>query len=401
MLPSRAPVVNSTARFPALDSLRALFVPLMLYHFLDFERPLAGASWGHWVYRGFLSLGFLGLDVFFALSGFLITGILIDAKRSSHYFSGFYARRVLRIVPAYALVVTLIFLLLPAAYGISDFHLTGWQTATYWTFLTNFTEARHGFGAIIPAATPLWSVSVEEQFYLVWPFLVYYCGPAQLKRVCIGCLIAAPLIRLGLKFVLDPVAGYVLMPARVDALAAGALLAIWSREPRSLARFAPWSRPVAMGTVVTTLAIFWHYGGLSPGPTLFQHVILTISPYCAGALLVIVLTAPSNGGLHRLLNRSVLRYITQYSYGTYMLHVPLAHYLDGAGIFPRASLDAWFGTGLLSTIAWGVIMGALSLGAGAVSWHLLEAPLLSLKRYFPYHDDTRRARRISAIQAES
>jgi peptidoglycan/LPS O-acetylase OafA/YrhL len=256
----------------------------------------------------------------------------------------------------------------------------------------------HGFGAVIPAAIPLWSVAVEEQFYLTWPVLVYCCGPAQLRRVCLGCLVAAPLVRLGLLFALHPVSGYVLMPARIDALAVGALVAVWSREPGSLRRWARWARPVALAVVVTTIAIFCYFGELSPGQKLFQLVVPTLSPYCAAALLVIVLTAPPDGGLHKLLNRRTLRHVAQYSYGTYLLHVPLALYLAGTGILERDMLDRWFGTGLLSTIVWGVIMGALSLVAGAVSWHLLEGPILRLKRYFPYEAPIGREARVAPAE---
>jgi len=378
------PIVNSTARFPALDSLRALFLLLMLYHFHEFEPAMAQATVGQWVYYGVISLGFLGLDVFFALSGFLITGTLLDAKAAPGYFRAFYTRRILRIVPAYALVLVFILIALPHAFGRSSWGLTGGQIASYWTFLTNVAIARHGFDAVVPGAVPLWSIAVEEQFYLFWPIVVYFCGPTRLKQVCLAALVIAPLVRVALLHVLHPASGYVLLPARFDAIASGALLAIWSREPGALDWCKRWSWPVIAITVAFAVTMFCYYGELSPGQRGFQLGVLSLSPYASAALLVLVLTAPPAGRLHGWLTRPVLRHVALYSYGTYLLHAPLAYYLTGVGLLDRDALTRWFGPGVTATIAWGLLLGAISVAAGALSYHLVEAPALRLKRFVPY-----------------
>jgi peptidoglycan/LPS O-acetylase OafA/YrhL len=155
---------------PALDGIRGIAILLVLVHHFTLFDPIT--SVGAWL--GFVALlGWSGVDLFFVLSGFLITGILIDARTSDRYFISFYARRTLRIFPLYYLVVFLCFVVLPYfprwhELLVGHANLPEWP---YWTYLVNFSIAerdafQHG---VLDVA---WSLAIEEQFYLLWAVLV-------------------------------------------------------------------------------------------------------------------------------------------------------------------------------------------------------------------------------------
>jgi hypothetical protein len=184
---------------PALDGVRGIAILLVLFHHFTVFDPITGV--GAWL--GFAALlGWCGVDLFFVLSGFLITGILIDARGSSRYFSSFYMRRSLRIFPLYFLVVFLSFVVLPRFPALHDVlagptDVVQWP---YWTYLVNFAIADraqflHGILDIS------WSLAIEEQFYIVWAVVVWalpvrWLGPAVrcswCSRRCCGICHSMP-----------------------------------------------------------------------------------------------------------------------------------------------------------------------------------------------------------------
>ena len=232
---------------PALDGIRGIAIILVLLHHFTIFDPIT--SVGAWM--GFVALlGWSGVDLFFVLSGFLITGILIDARGSDRYFTSFYARRTLRIFPLYYLIVFLSLIVLPRfprwsalLGGGSD--LAQWP---YWTYLVNFAIAerndfQHG---VLDVA---WSLAIEEQFYLIWAVVVWLLSPRLLGPLCALIVLAVPLTRvLALQDGANPVDVYVLPHYRADALALGGLLA-WLARRGSLehvAGFAPWTTLLAL-----------------------------------------------------------------------------------------------------------------------------------------------------------
>jgi peptidoglycan/LPS O-acetylase OafA/YrhL len=175
-----------------------------------------------------LPLTWAGVDVFFVLSGFLITGILLSRKRQPKtYFGYFYGRRIFRILPSY--YVTLL------VFGV----LFGWSTFHPWPTLVFFGMNIQTFFTQHPSPLPLWSLAVEEQFYLVFPFLVLYCSERMLKRLLIAALIVTPLLRmLAAPFLRGEQYVYTLTPFRADLLCAGALLAlVWKNHTPAFEAF--------------------------------------------------------------------------------------------------------------------------------------------------------------------
>jgi peptidoglycan/LPS O-acetylase OafA/YrhL len=168
-------------RMPELDFWRGTAIAsVLLYHAIYWSAPNQPNKIENW-FTHLTIFGWLGVNLFFVLSGFLITGILLDSKGKNGYFRSFYGRRVRRIVPAYALCLALLIV----------FHIVSvGGTLRAITFTANYS--------MLPAArsyAPLWSLSVEEQFYLVWPIIVLLASRRTLASICVGVCIIEPFAR--------------------------------------------------------------------------------------------------------------------------------------------------------------------------------------------------------------
>lgn len=359
-------------RIPVLDGLRSLVVLVMIVHF-SYATELP--TWGHAVFLAVRSLAANGIDVFFVLSGFLITGILLDAKGSANYFSAFYARRTLRIFPVYFGFLFVYFLVLPSGWGtISALREGTTDQWYYWTYLVNVA---YGLGWPLAANTAhLWSLAVEEQYYLLWPVVVYVCTARQLRAVGWTCLFIAPLSRLAL-FYLVPgqLAFYTFTPARLDALAMGGLFALSVRSQEPVDPPGRWLQWVAIGGILVMatagVAPVWLQGGESIG--LLQLAMLTVSPYVAAVIFWVTLTSSKPSRWHRWVGWWPLRRIGMYSYGIYVLHHPLAYILETTGLLRMPT------AGVLAALGYLAVMIPLSVAVGAFSWHCFERPILSVR----------------------
>jgi peptidoglycan/LPS O-acetylase OafA/YrhL len=365
---------------PALDGLRGVAVLLVLaFHFAHIdgeggavERALLGATRSGWA----------GVDLFFVLSGFLITGILLDARGGSGYFRSFYLRRVLRIFPLYYAYLAVLFLLLPALLPAVDVkaETQGWL----WSYLGNVLFAREGGFQASPYTGHFWSLAVEEQFYLLWPFLVWLLPRRRLAWLCLGLAAGAFALRFAIhRTTFNATAAYVLTPARMDALAMGALVAIAAREPGwwpRLRRAAPWVL-VAAGLAVG--AVWAAEGGFFGGDPVVQ--VWGFGPLAAGFAAVLVLAVDGGGSspLSRGLTRPVLRTAGKYSYGLYVLHYPVFLLLEAGGL-TAAVVAGKLGSRLAGVTAFTAIAGAVTFAGAFLAWHGVEKRLLRWKDRVPY-----------------
>jgi peptidoglycan/LPS O-acetylase OafA/YrhL len=384
---------------PALDGLRGLAIGLVLLcHFLpysDHPHSLAGR-----VFFFIGRCGWSGVDLFFVLSGFLITGILLDAKGTPHYFRNFYARRTLRIFPLYYLVLAVIFLVIPmlspGAFSTPRLTEIRQHQAWVWLYGTNVLVAwRKDFMFFFSDwlnLNPFWSLAVEEHFYLVWPAVVYFCSRRALKWVCVGCLLGSLIVRAAVIRSAGQDASsivYVFTPCRADVLATGGLLAVLLREDRpyvtKLIASVKW---FALALGVAWLASLMvdpgrdHFLSMTAGYTLLAAFF--------SALLVAVIVAPVSGWLGRPFNSVALRAMGKYSYGLYVYHVVLATTFDR--LFGTERLTPFFrdtlhlrGAGYgVSVVTFIVLASAASFVVAWGSWNLFEKRVLGLKRYFEY-----------------
>src|SRR5579884_1024639 len=210
-------------RLPGLDALRGVAILVVMLHHSVQIVPLPRL-------QNVAAAGWLGVDLFFVLSGFLITGILLDARDDRRYFRNFYMRRVLRIFPLYYGVLAANLLLVLTLPHLHRFlHLHAWL----WTYTTNIKIAianEYPFAIGRMRLDHFWTLAVEEHFYLLWPLLVWALNRRALAVVCCLILVASPLLRWAISTPGHMVAPYVLTPCRMDSLAAGALGAILARR---------------------------------------------------------------------------------------------------------------------------------------------------------------------------
>ena len=233
------PVVKGTR--PRADGLRGLAVVLVLVHHLMPWQAIGLHE---------IPIGWVGVDLFFVLSGFLITGILVDAKQSRHYFRNFYVRRMLRIFPLYYGVLIILFFVLPIGLRPAMRHLHFSSGADnpigryftvqrhqiwLWIYLQNiFNRWLHVDWAF---CNHFWSLAVEEHSYLVWPVLIWLCDRRGAIRACISLVLLALALRfliLSQRSYFDP---YTFTPCRIDSLAIGGLTALLIRSPSGVRRW--------------------------------------------------------------------------------------------------------------------------------------------------------------------
>lgn len=375
--PRQPPVLPS--HLPTLDGLRGLAIVLVLLHQLgDLD---SGQGLVAYIAAFVISAGWTGVQLFFVLSGFLITGILLDTQRATNYFSGFYARRALRILPLYFGLLGLAFVVLPLA-GLRvpaiEQDLPG--QVWLWTFTENWALA---WGAGSSTFTHLWSLAVEEQFYLLWPLLMRGRTPTQCLRWCLAMTVFSLVLRCAMAWRVDTyVAYYYPTLCRMDALALGGAVAAilrlpvlreqWLAQPGRLL----WAALALL--LVTTLATH----GLSHKSLSVQTVGFT-----AVALAFALLLAAS-AGADRIRSAApwaqVLRWpalcaLGRYSFAIYLMHKPL-HDLVGRPLLAAQGGD--LPHSLLLNGAYILASGAALCGMAALSYRWIEAPLLGLKRHF-------------------
>jgi peptidoglycan/LPS O-acetylase OafA/YrhL len=392
------PVTQGEARNPRLDGLRGLAILLvMLYHTTHYGLARTALD------RAFTivpSVGWSGVDLFFVLSGFLITGILLGAKDSPTYYRAFYARRVLRIFPLYYATLVFFLILVPRMPLFEPVDYL-WNPGSnkeqiwYWLYLSNVQAALTGAWQH-RTLDITWSLAIEEHFYLVWPFVVRFASERRLLQICAGTIVAA----LGLRTLLvvvgaSPLAIYTLTPCRLDTLATGAAIAILVRRPGGLAVLARQARvvlPVALAAFVAVQA--WirmtrptvtGYEALTRqvlelnNDPLMQTIGFTLLCAVYGALLVQILVAPIGSLRARCFEMGWLCSFGNYSYAMYLFHFFigfLAVNVFTPGNYPHAFVPAQIGF-------WALSIGVTWLLASA-SWFLLEGRVLRAKRYFPY-----------------
>jgi len=369
--------IEPAGHIPALDGLRGVAILLVLVlHFAPYAPGLHSPTvLLDRLYLRVSGIGWMGVDLFFVLSGYLITGILCDTKGSKHYFRQFYARRFLRIFPLYYSALALFLLVLPSLHVFDSVtrELRG-DAVWYWTYLYNMRVAVTGF---LPSSAlgHFWSLAVEEQFYLIWPIVVLWLGRKHLIATCAVAVVAALALRLVLSSTLYVVLPDVWMPARMDALAVGAFIALMIRVPNGLALLRRWAIPTTVAAALP-LAILLGYS------IALSTVAHTLSALLFGAILVLCLTAAPNGSLATVTTSPILRFFGRYSYALYVFHHPLLWFRP---IFSLAFIPTVFRSQLPAYVLWLAIAIGGTVAIALVSWHLLEKPLLKMKRFFPYH----------------
>jgi peptidoglycan/LPS O-acetylase OafA/YrhL len=354
----------------------ASFFGVFLWHYMD------------------LPYGWAGVDVFFVLSGFLITGILYDTRDDTHRVRNFYIRRTLRIFPLYYGVLLAILLLTP----LMRWAWT-WQWIAWPLYLGNFLRFLYPHlnndfvGAfadahLVSRTYPLvdlrlghfWTLCVEEQFYLLWPWIVFTVRDRRkLMGICVVCIALVPLARIFAAAHMPEalVSGEVVLhttPFRFDTLLVGALIALLYRgaHREQMQRAAQATLAVAVLCALSVCAYWFRFHNAKMNDAVLGHTwLFTFIALFSGALMLRTLlpgTIP-----YRIFNLRWLRLIGTVSYGAYVFHdIPHNEY--------RRLVEHYFHQGTHAITA--VVGLVMTLALAFLSYHFFEFPMLRLKDRF-------------------
>ncbi len=308
---------SSGAHIPALDGVRAFAILLVLQmHFFPkagYERLTVWdlsdarwwqAAWECWRVNVHMLSG-TGVDLFFVLSGYLITGILLRAEPSRRNFLAFYGRRTLRIFPLYYVTLGGLYFLFRHYEADGEYLERLPWLATYTTNLVIAVRQAWPFKVIGISLDHFWSLGLEEQFYLIWPALVFLCPRPWLWRLCWALVVLAVATRLGFVLGGNPFAAMMLLPARVDSLAMGALLALRG----DLSTFSPRAWLMVLGGAVL---IFVSY--------IDERLVIVFGWLGCAIVYAGFIALALRPGRHWILENPALVAIGKYSYAIYVLH---------------------------------------------------------------------------------
>jgi peptidoglycan/LPS O-acetylase OafA/YrhL len=365
-----------------LDALRAFAVlAVLVSHFCPTTSKV-------FTLTRLIDLGGLGVRLFFVLSGFLITGILLRSKRYCekdglpvlHAFRQFYARRVLRIFPLFYLVLGL-----AAVLNIPPVRQTfAWHAA----FLTNFYIYFHGWKG---ATNHFWTLAVEEQFYLAWPWVILLVSRRRLYAAILVTIAVGPIFRLLFGLGTGSYATPIFPLSCLDTLGVGALLALRKDQMAGQqSREYPFGKAgLLLG--FAALVVFILFGAMHQG-RIIGYVIFDVGAALLAGWVVLRASTGFRGPIGKLLEIKPLIYLGTISYGIYVYHnfIPTLMYKNW-GLPTIADL-------LELPCAWpldSLLKGGIAISVAALSWHFFERPINNLKRYFKYEGD-RAPKKIAA-----
>jgi peptidoglycan/LPS O-acetylase OafA/YrhL len=330
------------------------------------------------------NLGWIAMDSFFVMSGFLITGILLDSREKPNYFTTYYARRSLRIFPLYYLMLLIWYVLMRYTdHGINLRNMQHNYGSPLWYvfYLGNLVSI---FGIDIQklrtmpilAYAPLWSLQIEEQFYLLFPFAVAWMSRKNLTRLLVAAVVVSPALRVAAYFwqPTNMYLQYTELPCHCEGIALGGLMAIRIRCGEwkiSRVALSAWTAILLGATIAGSLISTWGVHTQAWG-TVWNRLAGYSLSSAGCACLVLWLICFRNTPVTWLLRLPPITYLGRICYGIYLLH-PLAFYivmeLGKKRFVPMKQFDPWF-------VIYGI---SLSIGLAVLSWHFFERPFLKLK----------------------
>jgi len=368
-------LINYKGKIDELEGLRGIAILLVtIHHFW----PESGGIYES--LKGLAHLGWIGVDLFFVISGFLIGGILLDTKGKDNYLKNFYARRVLRIFPLYYAVVISLFIVIPftqsVIYGLSywdtEFIKESGNPLWYLIFAGNIREAITG---VEPAffLAPLWSLAIEEQFYLLAPLLIQHTTQKQLRTILFLFVCISPIFRFVMfeMFPSNERIQYLATLSRFDNLSAGLLLALLVRGKDVVA-----SRYLSQYLVLFTviIACIFSFGGFDRYS--FFCRVFGYS-FLAGYFYLVVFWTLENRNSRKtaLFRNRFLMYIGSLCFGLYILQRPAEIFLVKSLSFVGFDLNSFPLLSLIAKILFSIIVSQMV-------WSYFEKPINNLKRKF-------------------
>ncbi len=364
-------------RVPALDGLRAIAVLLVLAFHLtpdhDSNRGLAS------LYFKVADIGWIGVDLFFVLSGYLITSILVRERMSARRLLSFWARRLRRLVPVYLIALLIVFFVVPLLLGTYTVPTLGVQLP-YWLYYSNYVPTAYGDLGGRVGMGHFWSLAVEMQFYLVWPVVILFFPQHMRLKATVALLLVAPCFRW--VAIVNEAPWHVtfgFLPSRLDGLAAGSLVALASVRIASFKRVHATEYAIAVAGGSTLAFVAWY--GLAGAVfqsqgRIVEHILRitlpTIGALTFGALLVIALRPNI---VSAILSWRGFSPLARCSYAAYV-----SHYLFLPELLrqmPPSVLQGRFGLGQnSSSFVFFLVATSLAFFIASLSWIFVEKKLL-------------------------
>ena len=383
---SRPAAGSSLPRVPTIDGLRGIAVLCVVFHHSYLSTPTSGIrALDPIVDRVLLQVMPISVDLFFVISGFLITSILDRTRDADIPVRTFYARRALRIIPLFYgfLLFAVVFMR-----GLPE-RVVGTPASMIWQFLF-LSNVPVGLqlkdaGAMF---SPFWSLAVEQQFYIFWPLVILVVPRRFNMRICFGLMVFSVAARIVLAFIAPMETAAVLTPGRLDGLAAGSVVGLLRRyHPETLL---PWKKVMRFAGVVFVAAqlafvplYMWH----AKAGVLFWVAFMPFIASVFFASAVAGLSLRRDTSSPKWLVSPVLTSIARYSYGMYAFHVPLIFVLFHLQLAVKQAPVAGFD--LPYRITFFILIAGLTYGLGMASWHLYEKQFLKLAPRYRYSGKTR------------
>jgi peptidoglycan/LPS O-acetylase OafA/YrhL len=352
-----------------LDGIRGVAVlAVLFFHYGDLSQSHSALL----RFLGFVKgAGWIGVDLFFVLSGFLITGILLDTQGDPRKAQNFYARRALRLFPLFYGVWI----------GIGIYMLVSripWDAAYsfYLLYAGNFVAIKHGTIGVL-RVSPLWSLAVEEQYYLLWPLVIWKLrGAERIKPILLGCLIVPAILKvILLLFHTDPYVPYYMLPTHVEPLAMGSYLAIAMRTDLA-PKLTAWSRSLLPLSIIAFACI----GAIEKTMTFLDPVVRFAFPLFGLFGCCLILRSFVKGTLtNRLMSNPILVFYGKYSYGLYIFST-LFH--DALKVYLYPAMATVLHNQVLLGVAYMLAAYFALTIISVASFHLYENQFLKLKRKF-------------------
>lgn len=314
-------------------------------------------------------------------------------------------RRVLRIFPLYYGFLFVVFVVAPLLVQPrpNDLQWLIDHQWWYWLYIPNFLGAT--FTNHVPPYTGhLWSLAIEEQFYICWPLVVFLCSRRTLLRVCAGVIALSLLLRIGFRLTDVPRDWvYIVTPARLDGLASGAMVTLLIRSPSGRALVARWAKPVALVCGALVAGLWIYYGKMTWWNNGTGTIGLSLIAFTFAGVVGLAVTRPAGTWLPNALSHPALVFFGKYSYAMYVFQNPVMFLFEETGFHPAATLPPLVGShlpGSLVQLAAGI---GLTTALALASWHLYEKHFLKLKRLFPYGRGRleRESQRLAEAEAQA
>jgi len=341
------------AYIPELDGLRGIAVLAVVFYHCNPRLQ------GTWIYSATL-WGWAGVNLFFVLSGFLITSILLGSREKPHYFRNFYGRRILRIWPVYILLLIVVYLEAPWYIGLPVGR--AFMTAPWWAYILFLQNLFHL--SLPPAIGPTWSLAIEEQYYFLWaPMVRVLKRPALLALPLAAALVASPMFRHAHLSWMTATNTLI----HLDGIAWGSLLALGlltlnlSRRTWLMLGLGGFAAGFALAATIA-------------GGTAYLDSALGIG--FAGAVLAAIASTGARNPLNAALRNGPLRFYGEISYGLYMIHIAVFVFFGWFDILMNNH-------GIAGNLAIVGFRLATSTAVATAMWFGFEKQILKLKKYFP------------------